>query len=202
MPAWAARLGPVVEWVAKALSTGVGAGTRRVPTLLTGANRSDGRADVRRGAPRPAIRSVPIARTCRTCGGPIPVRGRDYCDACLPAVVAEQHIEFRTVGTRRLAELRAAGGDPGHSPAANEIRAVKRRESRRAEVEWDAVHGRPDPAVFIGEILPGLRGLPTRRLVESTGLYRSYCLLIRMGLKVPHPRWWQQLAEVALVELA
>jgi len=200
MPAWAARLGPVVEWVAKALSTGAGSGTRRVPTLLTGANRSDGRADVRRGVPRSAIRSVPIVRTCRTCGGSTPVRDRDYCDACLPEATGEQRAAFVSAGQTELRRQRDAGTDPSHGGTAGRSRAVKVADSRRAAAEWGRSNGpRPDPDVFLRDVLPLIREIPAAKLAELTRLSRPYCAAILRGERVPHPRWWAPMSGVGAI---
>jgi CRISPR-associated endonuclease Cas1 len=191
MPVWAARLGPVVEWVAKALSTGAGAGTRRVPTLLTGANRSEGRTDVRRGAPRSAIRAVAIARSCRTCGGSTPVRGRDYCDTCLPEVTGEQRAAFVSAGLAELRSQREAGVDPSHGGDAGQRRGAKIAASRRAAADWERSNGPAgDPELFRLQVLPLIRDVPAANLAGLTGLSRPYCSAILRGDKVPHARWW------------
>jgi len=200
MPAWSVRLGPVVEWVAKALSAGAGVGTRRVPTLLTGTNRSDGRADVRRGVPRSVISPVPIVRTCSSCGGATPVRGRDYCDACLPERIEEQRISFVLAGHAELRRQREAGNDRSHGGEAGCRRATKVAESRREAVEWGRSNGpRPDPEAFRREVLPLIRKTPAATLAELTGLSRPYCAAILRGDRVPHPRWWAPMSGVGVI---
>jgi hypothetical protein len=70
----------------------------------------------------------------------------------------------------------------------------KANSQRMREVRaWDKEHEQPDPGVFAREILPGLQGIPLRRLAEATGLSIQHCGLIRRGLRVPHPRHWESL---------
>ena len=52
---------------------------------------------------------------------------------------------------------------------------------------------------LVGEILPGLAGLPARSLAEATGLTRAYCARVLTGEKVPHPRWWERLRALGVL---
>lgn len=56
---------------------------------------------------------------------------------------------------------------------------------------------RPSPSEFTEEILPRLRGASAAPMARATGLSSTYCLLIRKGKKVPHPRHWEALRKVA-----
>jgi CRISPR-associated endonuclease Cas1 len=183
---WRAIVGPIAEHVAARLLADVGA---VAPTPISGRNRSRGRGrdepPRRRPDPKPAA-------SCQTCGGSV-VGARRTCDACLPERQAEQVAEFQAAGSKSLAELRAAREDPAHGGGAGEIRGRKRSERAALERGWDASHDRANPQAFLDDILPGLRDLPTRRLVEATGLTRAYCSQIRKGELVPHPRWWATL---------
>lgn len=51
--------------------------------------------------------------------------------------------------------------------------------------------------LFRRDILPGLRALPVKSVMEVTGLSRRYCLLIRGGGRVPHPKHWDKLRDLA-----
>ncbi len=68
---------------------------------------------------------------------------------------------------------------------------------KRAEAEWDSEHAAADTELFRREILPGLKGVPLRRLAAATGLSLRYCALIRSGERVAHPRHWQALTQAA-----
>jgi hypothetical protein len=199
IPAWGARLGPVVEWVAKTLAYHAGIGARGVPTRLSGAHRSAGRDRVRVRGPRPVVRPLVIARTCRTCGGPTPGRGRDYCDACLPEDRAAQAAVFTQSGHARVVELRAQGEKPGIGGEAGRSRGRKVAEGLRAIHAWNEEH--PEPVAvdrFAREVLPRLAGYRPSALASATGLSRPYCSAILRGDRTPHPRWWPALERIAV----
>lgn len=48
-----------------------------------------------------------------------------------------------------------------------------------------------DPQVFVDEILPHIQDASAGQLSRATGLSRSYCLDVRRGNHVPHPRHWE-----------
>jgi hypothetical protein len=53
-----------------------------------------------------------------------------------------------------------------------------------------------NPALFEREILPAIRQVPLRELMQATGLSLPYVSQIRRGEKVPHPQHWSKLREV------
>jgi len=52
---------------------------------------------------------------------------------------------------------------------------------------------RPDPDIFRTEILPSLKDIPIRELMNTTGLSNPYCAMIRRGAFTPHTRHWNPL---------
>ena len=97
------------------------------------------------------------------------------------------HADARTV-QRVLAGLRAERRDPGHGGRAAELRGSKNAAHQRAVKAWTGP--RPDPALFVAEILPGLRRVALADMAAITGLSEHHCSLIRLG-KRPHPRHWE-----------
>jgi hypothetical protein len=82
------------------------------------------------------------------------------------------------------------------------------RHRRREELDWGATHPdiRADKAVYAREILPRLKGLSLAEIAKVTGLSlaeiakvtglsQQYCSLMRQGLKVPHPRYWEGVSQ-------
>lgn len=198
LPVWEARLGPIVEGVARAFAAGPESRVRRVPTLLTGDRRSAGRDGQRRMDRRPAGPVVIVARSCRECGGGVLV-GRDYCDICLPERRAAHIDRFAEAGPAALARLRATGQKPGHDGASAAKRSATYRRRRAEQLAWDREHGEPaDQTEFVEQILPGLAGVTLTELQKATGLSRRYCSLIRRGLYTPHARWWAGLRGLAV----
>jgi CRISPR-associated endonuclease Cas1 len=193
LPAWEARLGPIVEGVARAFAAGPESRVGRVPTLLTGDRRSAGRDGQRRTARRSVSPGVEVSRSCRACGGRV-AAGRSYCNACLPEVTGEQRVAFVSVGHADLQRLRDAGTDRSHGGEAGRGRSTKVAESRRAAAEWQRSNGPAgDPEVFRRDVLPLIRDMSAASLAALTGLSRPYCAAILRGDKVPHPRWWKAL---------
>ncbi len=191
LPAWEARLGPIVEGVARAFAASPETRTGRLPTLLTGDRRSAGRAGQRR-AKRRSVRPVAVLLgSCRECGAGVPV-GRDCCGACLPVVTADQRAKFLAAGQIELRRQRETGADRSHGGRAGRSRASKVSSSRRAAAKWQRSNGPlPDPEVFRRDVLPLLAGVPAAHLAEITGLSRPYCAAILRGERVPHARWWE-----------
>jgi hypothetical protein len=68
----------------------------------------------------------------------------------------------------------------------------------REEAEWDAVHPeQPDSELYREQVMPTLAYVPVSRLAKVTRLSLAYCARIKRGESVPHPRWWDVLAEFA-----
>ena len=141
-------------------------------TPLTGSNRSESRS---RKRAKPAARKTPWLReTCKSCGIPVPVRQRLYCDTC---VAARRHEHDKSLHKSALAAIKArrdAGDDPTHGGSAAQKRAAKNCDRKAAERAWQTKHEKPDPAIFRTEILPAIQAIPTSRRERATGLSRRY----------------------------
>ena len=193
---WRAHVGSVAERVA-GLLVGGGSATERQPTPLTGANRSAGRGASSRRRPHDRGTTRSVARACASCGAVVS-GGRRLCDRCLPADRVERAAGFVAAGNVRLAELRAAGVRPGLGGEAGKARGAKVAASRAAARAWEREHpGSIDPDEFRRGVLPHLAGWTPTALAGVTGLSRAYCAAILQGERVPHPRWWQTIQDVA-----
>ncbi len=63
-----------------------------------------------------------------------------------------------------------------------------------ANAEWERNQiGESDPAIFEKEIGPKLGNVSLAETMRATGLSRTYCGMIRRGVRVPHPRHWEAL---------
>jgi len=193
---WRAQVGAVAERVAAMLVADAPASERQ-PTPLTGRNRSAGRGSSDLSRPRKTGEAGSRLQACVECGGPVPARRR-LCDRCLPTGRAEQAAGFVAAGNACLAQLRAAGVKPGIGGEAAEARGAKVSASRAAARAWEKEHaGSVDLDAFRREILPRLAGWTPAALAGVTGLSRAYCAAILQGERVPHPRWWQTIQDVA-----
>jgi CRISPR-associated endonuclease Cas1 len=194
-PHWAEAVAPAAEAVAQLLSSTNGSRLKRTSTPLTGRNRSARYEPKLRPV---ATRSKTPARpapTCSRCGGPLPRRGRVYCDDCLPHYQREQYERaFDGSGLSAIEKMKASGEDPTHGATAAVRRAETNVERKRQAREWDEQHGKlVDLSAFRRDILPLIQVVPLSRLQQATGLSLRYVSLIRRGERTPHPRHWQAL---------
>ncbi|MHB8459734.1 MAG: CRISPR-associated endonuclease Cas1 [Candidatus Limnocylindrales bacterium] len=193
-PVWARSLAPVVERVARDLTGGPESRVERLPTPLTGSHRAAGPKVVRARSSFPVSAAL-VRPSCQGCGEVIEARGRQYCDPCLVVRKREQADTFVLAGRQRLANLRADGGKPARNSASTVRQVAKMAGHRRSRAAWRGPL--PDPDTFAAELLPGLTSLPTRALVDATGLTRGYCSRIQRGECVPHPMHWEALRSAA-----
>jgi CRISPR-associated endonuclease Cas1 len=189
---WSRVVGAVTEQVASDLAKMSAGKVRRVSTPITQRSRAAARRQsFGHETPKPP-RSRKVTPTCRSCGAPTPRSGYLYCDECRPerkalALAALQEAR-RVAQSRRKQEGRDS---PWTEEALAKQRSAMTRRNREAR-EWKAAGGeQQDPSVFIKEILPLIQPLSTSLLTRATGLSRNYCLDVRAGKYVPHPRHWE-----------
>jgi len=191
---------PVVEQVAQRLAENQGTVSipLKIPTLLSQANRSAGRAGVRTKTKKPAREiTIPAPNACRECGIVLNDMTRKCCDDCLPMHQRLQAASFSEAGRKRMAELRAAGRDPSQTREARKQRGANNSHRMKEQRIWEAEHGvAADPEVFTRNVLPLLQGVSLGAMAKATGLSQQYCSLVRRGLKVPHSRHWEDFRRV------
>jgi len=195
-------VGPVVEQLAQRLVHGQSKTSKpiKVPTLLSQANRSDGRDRVRTTAKR-ETESKPqkLPNACRECGTILAARSRKYCDACLPAIRERSISTFSESGRQRLAELRAKGIEPSRDRDARRKLGEKNSQHMQDQTRWEQSQVSDfDPDAFNEHILPGLQGHSLNAIAKATGLSDQYCSRIRRGRYIPHPRHWQALMSLTV----
>ncbi len=171
----------------------------RLPTRLTGMNRSAGREATKRKGPKAdSSPGLGVHRACQECGVVLDDSSRKYCDACFPERREAAVAKFASAGPAALAKRRAEGADPAHTSEARRKQALRAAANVRANREWEesnnVIHTKLD---FARDIQPRIQGLPLSKIMEATGLSLRYSSLIRRGMKVPHPRHWQALANLS-----
>ncbi len=67
--------------------------------------------------------------------------------------------------------------------------------SNRHQFRTDLI-GESDPAIFEKEIVPKLNAVSLLETMRATGLSRTYCGMIRRGVRIPHRRHWEALREL------
>jgi hypothetical protein len=192
-PGWATLIAPIAEKDTHLLADAAETRIDRLPTPLTGANRSARqvrREQTRRSPQPPTPKPIP---QCRRCGGPLPRRDRTYCDDCLPHYQREQYQHaFHGSCLAAIEEKKAVGADPTHGATAAARRAGTNVTRKREARKWDEQHGKlVDLSAFQRDILPLIQEIPLSRLQQATGLSLRYVSLIRRGERTPHPRHWE-----------
>jgi CRISPR-associated endonuclease Cas1 len=114
-----------------------------------------------------------------------------YCPDCLAAHKAESAKAAQRASVGRTANA--------HDGLATERRSAANAEQRLAEQAFELAHDGEsfDRTRFVAEVLPGLQSVTTTAIARATGMSTSSASKVKRGLRVPHPRWWRVLAELA-----
>jgi len=199
MPEFRKALGPIMAFLVSRLRQGVRYAERsdvplrtQQPTALTDMGTSRGRKRWSSRSEPPPFRPASV---CRSCGVLLEgMKDRLYCDDCLPARRKEANAEILRAGTETLRRLRQEGQDPAHGGAAATGRQEGLARRQREAQEWERTHaGSANPAEFTRIILPKLRHVTLREMMQATGFSSGYCSMIRKGKHIPHPRHWKAL---------
>jgi CRISPR-associated endonuclease Cas1 len=182
---WAQAVAPIAERVAKILSSTIEKPRRqrRQPTTLTQSNR---RA-VKGSLPAAPIQPPRPASFCRDCGVEISPR-RTLCAPCANVQT-----------TAGLITAARQGRIAAQSDQAQKRRAETQRRHRSAKAGWkdSDLPAWLDRNFYIREIQPRLKGLTLSVLASKLDISIPYAVDIRRGRRVPHPRHWQTLAQLA-----
>lgn len=144
--------------------------------------------------PRARLKRAPLPKQCAVCGADLAQRGHRYCDVCRPV----QNVETLSKANKVLRARRVAGSDPAHGGEATRRRSETVAASRRAMKEWERKSSEPaDPRTFEREIMPRLASVSLAAIAWATGLSQPYCAMIRRGERIPHPRHWDGLRNLA-----
>jgi CRISPR-associated endonuclease Cas1 len=176
-------------------STSVGPGTAGVAPRMK-----------RRRKPPPEQEAALPLPICKGCGAVItPEIGRRrprgaYCSECLARRRAELGAYMPAASQRRRAEFKVrTGASPTHSPEASERRRRGNTRRRADQAAWEAEHGSElsDPEWFRSAVLPSLASVTLAQIAHAAGISTSAASKIRAGSRLPHPRHWSTLADLA-----
>ena len=96
-----------------------------------------------------------------------------------------------------LRERRLAGSDPAHGGKAAKLRGKRNSVKLLANSKWEKNQDEKlDPATFEKDIGPRLKTVSLLETMQATGLSRTYCGMIRRGVRIPHPRHWEALRDL------
>jgi len=184
-PAWRQILAPIAEWVSRVLWTTFKNSRKwtSAPTHLTQSKRRDAKG-------KPNLHSLLLPQPpslCRTCGKNA-TKGYERCASCRA-----------TITTETLVRAARAGRLLSHTPEAKAKRVAGRLRHAAAIRDWkpaDQPHWLTEET-YLREIQPKLASVKLRTLMATMGISQPYATNIRNGKRLPHPRHWQTLAELA-----
>lgn len=180
-PTWAKLIAPVAEWFAVEVSKSVSTRPPNLPARLTQRNRREAQGGVPLAQTKPAL---PPTRVCRSCGKKID-KLSNTCRQCVPQL-------------ERIKDVARMGRAAAHSPEAEAKRAATQKINARAVWDWDA-SDQPDwltQRFYKHKIQPVLASTPVTLIIKHLKVSVGYADQIRKG-RVPHPRHWKALAELA-----
>lgn len=183
VPTWAQLVAPVAEWFAHQISKSTNTRHRDPPARLTQRNRREAKG----GDSLPKRRSAfKPSRLCRVCGAELNT-GSINCIHCA-----------KDINIDRLANAGHLGRVASHSSEAEAKRSTTQKISMQARLAWKP-SDQPSwltAKVYSEKIQPVLASASKASIAKLLNVSRGYAGNIRKG-RVPHPRHWQALADVA-----
>jgi CRISPR-associated endonuclease Cas1 len=181
-----AAISPVAEWISRALWSTLPKPSRTLSpaTRLTQSYRRISKGGDGFG-PEPSV--VRLTRVCHVCGNTLKRSMSQTCRTCAVAVNRTNMIEAAKLG--RIAT---------HSASAEARRGETQAKQRRALCNWNP-DSKPEwlsEAVFRSRIQPLLSRIEVPRIAKSIDVSHPYATSIRRGDRLPHPRHWQNLANL------
>jgi CRISPR-associated endonuclease Cas1 len=179
--------------------------------LSTVAGRGPGAAGL---APRGKARQRPKRTTtpalplpiCRRCGAGVPAesdrsRARGtYCPSCLAErrAGAGSDMQAASLASARTFE-QVTGSLPTHTPEATARRQAGNATEQELRRAWEHEHAGEyhDRDAFAELVVPALAAVTLPAIANATGMSTSAAAKVRSGRRVPHPRHWRALCELA-----
>jgi hypothetical protein len=181
-PTWAQLVAPVAEWFAQQISKSAKPGSRGLPARLTQRNKRE----VKGGDFPKKQSAVKPTRLCSVCGVERNT-GSIICIGC-----------SNDINIDRLANAGHLGRVASHSSEAEAKRSTTQKISRQARQAWKS-SDQPSwltDKVYSEKVQPVLVSASKASIAKLLKVSRGYAGNIRKG-RVPHPRHWQALAELA-----
>jgi CRISPR-associated endonuclease Cas1 len=146
---------------------------------------------------------LPICKGCGSVLEPPEDRRRRrgaYCPECLARRRAELGTALPAAAREQASDFEArTGTSPTHNAETRERRRRANSTNQAERWAWDSAHPEHprDEEWFRSEVLPGLASVTLTRIAQATGMSTSAASKVRAGRRIPHPRHWEKLAEIA-----
>jgi CRISPR-associated endonuclease Cas1 len=185
-PSWGQAVAPMTEWISRKFWSTIPKREKEfsLATRLTQSHRRQAKG----GLSFPAVKFETQTRTnCAGCGKEISSLHKN-CESC-----AREHSSIT------LTEVAKLGRIATHSPQAEARRAETMRRQMAGRKSWNP-SDLPDwlnENAYRHGIQPRLSGLTIRTIASALCISEPYATTIRAGTRVPHPRHWKTLAQIA-----
>ena len=182
-PTWAHLVAPVAEWFAREIFNST-RNRQSYPTArLTQSNKREARGGAPFAARKPKFK---LERVCRGCGKQLEEK-RTNCSECSKAINRE-----------RITKAAFQGRVAAQRPEANAKRKATQRVNTQAAWDWKPSD---QPAwltkrYYTEKIQPILASKSSSAIADLMNVSFAYASDIRKG-RIPHPRRWLALAELA-----
>jgi CRISPR-associated endonuclease Cas1 len=180
---WRKLVAPVAEYVAQELWSSISRPTSRFPRLLLASRLTQAHRRASKGSILPAVNQPKPEHVCSDCGVKIS-RETKLCSNCAKQATRKN---FRV------------GRKNAQQPESLAKRSATQRRHKQAIQNW-----KPSdlPAwltrdVYVKRVQPALAGVAKSRIRSALGVSEPYSSDIRTGKRIPHPRHWKVLAELA-----
>lgn len=174
---WRKFVAPVAEYVAQELWSSTSIARRLIATRLTWRNKREVK-----GSHVPEVNQPKPEHVCGDCGVTIPA-DQQRCLKCSKQVT---DANFR------------AGRQSAQQPEYLAKRASTMRRHKQAIRNWNPwdLPASLTRDVYIKQIQPALASLAKVQIRSALGVSEPYSSDIRAGKRIPHPRYWQALAQL------
>ncbi len=183
LPIWRRTVGPVAEWVARALWSTIRRPDAPIATRLTQNNKRESK----RAPLQSALAKMPRQQNiCAGCGKPI-ANASSRCSICTVEVSRE-----------RMLDIAHEGRIASKSPESRARVSATQRRQQSARWNWNP-SSQPDwltDEVYVTEVQPMLKNSSLSKIASSIGVSLMYGSDIRRGRRCPHPRHWEALAKL------
>jgi len=183
---WGRAVAPFAEWINRTLWLTTPQSNRQFApaTRLTQGRKREAKGE------QASLRTPPVPQpqsVCRDCGQPINT-GQDNCAYC-----AVNKSKERIRGYAQMGRVAA------QSVKAQASRAKSQRRHAKALRGWSAsdLPTWIDNETYLTKIQPRLAEFTYTAIASALGVSVPYAASIRSGLRIPHPRHWEKLAEFA-----
>lgn len=183
-PTWAQLVAPLTEWFAQEIAKSAGATPQNLPARLTQRYKREVKGGDSLPKRKPVLKPT---RLCRVCGAELKRGAGASCFHC-----------STDVSTDRMIRIAHSGRTASHNPKSEAKRAATQKINIQAAWDWKPTD---QPSwltsdFYSQKVQPVLASTPTASIVKLLDVSRGYAGNIRKG-RVPHPRHWQALADLA-----